>query len=212
MQPRRFLARLFGPARALQLLLLVCLAISMVAPASAQTQPAAPPGAAAASAAARLQLVEVFVREGACAAVWPDWWAYKREAYDAIRENAAYLQAAGACVAMHSDSGISGQRLNIEAAKSVAAGARAGVLIAPEQAVAWFTSNPARMLGLEDRIGTLEPGKIADLVLWSGNPFSIYTHADQVYVDGALAFDRKDPARQPRSDFELGQPSLVPRP
>jgi imidazolonepropionase-like amidohydrolase len=158
------------------------------------------------------KIPEVFVREGACAAVWSDWWAYKREAYDAIRENAAYLQAAGACVAMHSDSNISGQRLNIEAAKSVAAGARAGIVITPEQAVAWFTSNPARMLGLEDRVGTLEPGKIADLVLWSGDPFSIYTHADQVYVDGALAFDRKDPARQPRSDFELGQPSQEPRP
>lgn len=150
---------------------------------------------------------ELFVRNDACAAVWPDWWGYKREAYDAIRENAAYLQAAGACVAMHSDSSISGQRLNIEAAKSAAAGAKAGIRIPPEQVVQWFTRNPARMLGLADRVGTLEPGKLADVVIWSGDPFSIYSHADQVYIDGALAFDRRDPSRQPKSDFELGQPS-----
>jgi imidazolonepropionase-like amidohydrolase len=153
------------------------------------------------------KIPELFVSEGACAAVWSDWWGYKREAYDAIRENAAFLDAAGACVAMHSDSAIVGQRLNLEAAKAMAAGARAGVRIAPERAIEWITRNPARMIGLGDAIGSLEPGKVADLVLWSGDPFSIYTHADRVYVDGALAFDRRDPARQPTSDFELGQPS-----
>jgi imidazolonepropionase-like amidohydrolase len=158
-------------------------------------------------AAEAYKIPDAFVREGVCAAVWPDWWGYKREAYDAIRENAAYLDAAGACVAMHSDSTISGQRLNIEAAKSMAAGRRAGIEIAPEHAIEWLTRNPARMLGLDDRIGTLESGKLADVVLWSGDPFSIYSHVDQVYVDGALAFDRKDPARQPKSDLELGQPS-----
>jgi len=158
------------------------------------------------------KIPELFVQEGVCAAVWPDWWGYKREAYDAIRENAAYLQVAGVCVSMHSDSAISGQRLNLEAAKSVAAGARAGIRIPPEQAIEWLTSNPARMLGLADRVGTLEPGKIADVVLWSGNPFSVYTHVDQVYIDGGLAFDRNDPAHRPSSDFELGQPSVEPRP
>jgi imidazolonepropionase-like amidohydrolase len=158
------------------------------------------------------KIPELFVREGACAAVWSDWWGYKREAYDAIRENAAFLDAAGGCVAMHSDSGIVGQRLNIEAAKAMAAGARAGVRVAPEHAIEWITRNPARMLGLGDKIGSLEPGKVADVVVWSGDPFSIYSHADRVYVDGALAYDRKDSARQPLSDFELGQPSLERRP
>jgi len=157
------------------------------------------------------KIADLFAREGACAAVWPDWWGFKREAFDAIRENAAYLHAAGACVAMHSDSNISGQRLTIEAAKSVAAGARAGIRIEPEVAIEWVTHNPARMLGLDDRIGTLEPGKFADVVIWSGDPFSIYSHVDQVYIDGALAFDRSDPARQPGSDFELGQPSAARR-
>jgi imidazolonepropionase-like amidohydrolase len=154
----------------------------------------------------------LFVREGACAAVWPDWWGFKREVYDAIRENAAYLEAAGACVAMHSDSAVVGQRLNLEAAKSAAAGRRAGIDLPPERVIQWITRNPARMLGLEARIGTLEPGKAADVVLWSGDPFSVYSRVDQVYVDGALAFDRNDPAKQPRSDFELGQPSQEPLP
>jgi imidazolonepropionase-like amidohydrolase len=159
-------------------------------------------------AAEAYKIADLFAREGVCAAVWPDWWGFKREAFDAIRENAAYLDAAGACVAMHSDSNITGQRLTIEAAKSVAAGARAGIRIAPEHAIEWVTRNPARMLGLEDRIGTLEPGKLADVVVWSGDPFSIYSHVDQVYIDGALVFDRSDPARQPGSDLELGQPSV----
>jgi imidazolonepropionase-like amidohydrolase len=158
------------------------------------------------------KIPELLQRDQVCAAVWPDWWGYKREAYDAIRENAAFLDAQGVCVAMHSDSNISGQRLNIEAAKSMAAGARAGVPIAPERAIRWLTANPARMLGVEHETGTLEPGKRADVVVWSGDPFSIYTHADQVFVDGGLAYDRFDPKRQPLSDFELGQPSVGRRP
>ena len=154
------------------------------------------------------KIAKLFVQEQTCAAVWPDWWGYKREAYDGIRENAAYLQAAGACVSMHSDSSLDGQRLTLQAAKAIAAGRRSGVDIAPEQAIQWVTLNPARMLGLADRIGTLQAGKVADVVLWSGNPFSVYSHPDQVYVDGALAFDRTEPSRQPSSDLELGQRSV----
>jgi imidazolonepropionase-like amidohydrolase len=154
----------------------------------------------------------LLVREGVCVAVWPDWWGWKREAYDAIRENAAYVDYAGGCVSMHSDSGISGQRLNVEAAKAMAAGVRAGIAITPQHAIEWITLNPARLLGLADRIGSLEPDKAADVVIWSGDPFSIYTHADQVFIDGALAYDRGDPARRPMSDLELGQPGVGRRP
>ena len=163
-------------------------------------------------AAEAYKIPDLFAKEGVCAAVWSDWWGYKREAYDAIRENAAYLEAAGACVSMHSDSGITGQRLNLEAAKSAAAGRRAGIDLPPERVIQWLTRNPARMLGLEARIGTLEPGKVADVVVWSGDPFSVYSHVDQVYVDGALAYDRNDPSKQPKSDLELGQPSQEPLP
>ena len=88
----------------------------------------------------------------------------------------------------------------------MAAGRRAGVIVPPERALRWLTSNPARMLGLDDRIGSIAVGKNADLVLWSGDPFSVYSRADKVFIDGALVFDRSDPRRQPKSDFEVGRP------
>lgn len=144
---------------------------------------------------------------GTCAAVWPDWGSYKMEAFDGIRENAAYLEAAGACVTMHSDSPFVGQHLNLAAAKAMAAGRGAGIDVPRERAIAWVTSNPARALGLDDRIGRIAAGFNADVVLWSGDPFSIYSKPDQVFVDGAVAFDRADPARQPVPDLLLGQPA-----
>ena len=146
-----------------------------------------------------------------CAAVWPDWWGFKMEAFDGIKENAAFVDAAGACAVMHSDSPFIGQHLALEAAKAVAAGRRAGLDLGHERGIAWITSNPARALGLEDRIGRLAPGYNADVVVWSGDPFSIYSKADQVYVDGALAFDRADPKRQPESDLLLGHPARETR-
>ncbi len=149
---------------------------------------------------------------GTCAAVWSDWWGYKLEAGDAIRENAAFVDAAGACAVMHSDGPVMGQKLNVEAGKAMAAGRRAGVSIAPERAIRWLTSNPAQALGLADRIGQVSRGFNADLVIWSADPFSIYTHAEQVFIDGALVYDRSDPARQPVSDSELGIPAREARP
>ena len=73
-----------------------------------------------------------------------------------------------------------------------------------EQAVKWMTINPAWALGLDDRIGSLEAGKNADVVLWSGDPFSVYAHAEKVWIDGAMLYDRSDPAQHWRTDFELG--------
>jgi imidazolonepropionase-like amidohydrolase len=84
-------------------------------------------------------------------------------------------------------------------------GQRVGLDITPERAIRWVTINPAKSMGIDDQTGSLEPGKMADVVLWNGNPFSVYALADQVYVDGALVFDRGDPDKQPVSDFELGQ-------
>ncbi|HET9329318.1 MAG TPA: amidohydrolase family protein, partial [Steroidobacteraceae bacterium] len=103
------------------------------------------------------------------------------------------------------DEGI--QRLNQEAAKAMAYGARAGLDVPPERAIRWLTANPAKSLGLDSRIGTLEPGKMADVVVWNGTPFSVYALADLVYIDGALRFDRAHPEVAPRSDFLLGQPA-----
>lgn len=142
---------------------------------------------------------------GTCAAVWADWWGFKMEAQDAIRAEAPLLEQAGVCVMMHSDSPADGQRLNIAAAKAAAAGRRVGIDIPPERMIKWTTSNPAKLLGLDRRIGTLAPGYQADVVLWSGNPFSIYTRADLVMIDGAVAWDRSKPRIEPVSDFEVGR-------
>ena len=153
------------------------------------------------------KIAPLLARNNVCVALWADWWGFKREAEDGIPENAAFVEAAGGCVTMHSDIPVLGTLLNIEAAKAAASGRRAGIDIPPEQAIRWLTSNAARVLGLEDRIGTIAPDMIADVVLWSGDPFSISSKPDLVFIDGAIAFDRNDPGRQPRTDATLGQPA-----
>jgi imidazolonepropionase-like amidohydrolase len=115
--------------------------------------------------------------------------------------------APGGCAIVHSDSEEGIQRLNQEAAKAIAYGARAGLNIPPERAIRWLTSNPARTIGLLDRIGTLEPGKVADVVVWNRNPFSVYARANLVIIDGVVRYDRKDPGVAPESDFLIGQPA-----
>jgi len=77
--------------------------------------------------------------------------------------------------------------------------------IAPEHAITWMTANAAKALGIEGQTGTLEAGKMADVVVWNGNPFSSYALAEQVFVDGRRLYDRGAPAATPRSDFQLGQ-------
>ncbi|MFP5286851.1 MAG: amidohydrolase [Thermoanaerobaculia bacterium] len=150
------------------------------------------------------KIADVLAREGICSDIWADSWGFKMEALDGIPENAAILQKAGACVVIHSDSAQVIQRLNQEAAKAMAAGHRMGVDIRHEDAIRWITINPAKSMGIGDQTGSLEVGKMADVVLWSGDPFSVYSRAEKVYIDGALAFDRNDPAKRPRTDFELG--------
>jgi len=140
-----------------------------------------------------------------CSVMWADWWGFKMEAYDAIPEGIALVDAAGACAMIHSDDELGIQRLNQEVAKAMAAGRRIGLKITRAHAVAWMTRNPAKALGILDHVGTLEKGKMADVVVWNGDPFSVYTLTDKVYLDGALVFDRDNPKISPRSDFELGQ-------
>lgn len=147
---------------------------------------------------------DLLAESDTCAAMWADWWGFKMEAYDGIRENAAIVDKAGACAIIHSDSGIGIQRLNQETAKVMGAAARVGMDIPPEHAIQWITKNPAKSLGVEDVVGTLEAGKMADVVVWNGTPFSVYALAEQVYIDGALAYDRNDPSVNPVTDFSLG--------
>jgi imidazolonepropionase-like amidohydrolase len=139
-----------------------------------------------------------------CAVMWADWWGFKLEAYDGIRENIAMVDATGACATVHSDDPIGIQRLNQEAGKAMAAGWRAGLDIPRERAIRWITANPAKALGVAARVGTLEPGKDGDVVVWSTDPFSVYAQADLVYIDGVLRFDRAHPPEKPDSDFRLG--------
>jgi len=150
------------------------------------------------------KIADVLAANGICADMWADWWGFKMEAFDGIRENIALVEKAGACAIVHSDSADGIQRLNQEAAKAMAAGNRMGMHLKEEDAIRWLTINPARSLGIEKQTGTLEAGKMADVVLWSGNPFSVYSRAEKVYIDGALMYDRNDPAHQPEMDFELG--------
>jgi len=152
------------------------------------------------------KIADRLAENNVCAAMWADWWGFKMEAYDGVQENLAIVDyPEHSCAIVHSDSADGIQRLNQEAAKAMAHGARVGLTVPPERAIRWLTSNPAKSLGLEDRIGTLEAGKGADVVIWNGNPFSVYALAEQVFIDGALTFDRAHPNVTPRSDFLLGR-------
>src|SRR5689334_3259266 len=151
------------------------------------------------------KIADLLAKEGTSVSVWADWWGFKEEAMDGIKENAALNQQAGGRPLIHSDDASGIQRLNQEAAKAMYAGQRSGIPITRDQALRWITANPAWTLGLDSIVGTLEPGKMADVVVWSGDPFSVYAKAVQVYNDGWLVYDRNDPKHQPRTDFELGQ-------
>jgi imidazolonepropionase-like amidohydrolase len=152
------------------------------------------------------KVADLLAARGACAAMWADWWGFKLEAFDTVRENIPLVDKAGGCAIVHSDSANGIQRLNQEAAKAMAAGNRSGMAITREQAMRWLTLNPAKALGIDAKTGSLEAGKMADVVIWDRDPFSVYARVDQVYIDGALVYDRANPQRQPRSDFLLGLP------
>lgn len=154
------------------------------------------------------KIVSLLKENDVCVAVWPNFWGYKTEAYDGVAANAAYIDAEGGCVMLHSDAVVDGERLTLDAAIAMGAGRRAGIDIPPERAIEWLTLNPARSLHLENEIGSLEAGKHADAVLWSGDPFSVFTRADLVFLDGAVIYDRNDKSRQAVTDFELGQPAM----
>jgi imidazolonepropionase-like amidohydrolase len=147
---------------------------------------------------------DLLVKNDICASMWADWWGFKLEAYDGIRQNIALVHEAGGCAIVHSDSADGIQRLNQEAGKAIRAGEEAGIHIPPADAVKWLSINPAKALGIEKMTGSLERGKNADVTIWSGSPFSVYSHADQVFIDGAVVFDRSDPSKQPHRDFTIG--------
>ena len=141
-----------------------------------------------------------------CSAIWADRYGFNMESYDGIRENAAVLQREGACVVIHSDDANDIQRLNQEARKAQKAGLRLGIDIPDAAVIQWITYNAAKAMGIADKTGSLEAGKMADVVLWNGDPLSVYSRPEKVWIDGALMFDATNPKTRPVSDFELGQP------
>ncbi len=152
------------------------------------------------------KIADKLAENNVCGALWADWWGFKMEAYDGIQENIAIVdRPEGSCAIVHSDSSEGIQRLNQEAAKAMTRGKLAGMDIPPERAIRWLTSNAAKALGIDDMTGSLAAGKMADVVIWNSNPFSVYAQAGQVFIDGALVYDRDNPDFQPVSDFELGQ-------
>ena len=152
------------------------------------------------------KIADLLKANNVCSAMWADWWGFKMEAYDGISENIALVHNAGACAIVHSDDPNGIQRLYQEAAKAQAAGRRIGIDIPDEVVWEWLSWNPAKALGIGDRVGSLRPGKMADVVMWNGDPLSVYTRPERVWIDGALMYDANDPKRRPVTDFELGQP------
>lgn len=124
-------------------------------------------------------------KHGSYASTFSDWWIYKMEVVDAIPYNATIMQRAGLTVAINSDDAEMARRLNQEAAKSVKYGG-----MSEEEAFKMVTLNPAIMLHIEDKVGSIRVGKDADLVLWSDNPLSIYAMAMKTIVDGIVYYDR----------------------
>jgi imidazolonepropionase-like amidohydrolase len=127
---------------------------------------------------------DLIIAHGTGIATWPDWWGFKLEAYDGIPENALLVKQDGGTVAIHSDSADTVQRLYTEAAKLLATG------MTEQDAFTTITLDPARILGIDDRVGSVEVGKHADLAVFSKHPLDVYTLVDLTIIDGQIVFDR----------------------
>ena len=144
------------------------------------------------------KVAKEMLEHGASASTFSDWWAYKMEVQDAIPYNAAIMQKVGLNVAINSDDAEMARRLNQEAAKIVKYGG-----VTEEEALKMVTLNPARMLHVDDKVGSLKAGKDGDVVIWSDHPLSIYAKAVYTIVDGTIYFDReKDEQLQKAIDAE----------
>ncbi len=127
------------------------------------------------------KVADLLAENGNCAALWPDWWGFKMEAYDMVQENVAIVDAVkNSCAVVHSDSDTTIQRLNQEAAKIMYTANQNGFNLTEEHAIKWITYNAAKSLGVADKTGSLEAGKQADVVIWDKNPFSVYSKAQEV--------------------------------
>lgn len=144
------------------------------------------------------KVAEVLAESKAMASTFADWWAYKVEVYDAIPYNASLLKGRGIVVSMNSDDAELGRHLNTEAAKAIKYGGSS-----EEDALKMVTLNPAKQLRIEDRVGSIEVGKDADLVLWSGRPMSTTSRCEQTWIDGRPYFTRKQDELRRESESQL---------
>ena len=150
-------------------------------------------------------------RHGAGASTFADFWSYKMEAYDAIPYNAAVMTRKGVSVSINSDSSERARRLNVDAAKMMKYGG-----LTEEEALKLITWNPAWQLGIQDRVGSIEVGKDADLAIWTGHPLSTMSRVETTFVDGEILFDRQqDMARRTqlegeRKALEAMEPNKAP--
>ncbi|MFH1268248.1 MAG: amidohydrolase family protein, partial [Planctomycetota bacterium] len=133
------------------------------------------------------KVADVMVRYGAGGSAFSDWWAYKFEVYDAIPHNGVLMHRAGVVVSFNSDDRELARHLNQEAAKAVKYGG-----LSPEEALEFVTINPAKQLRIDQHVGSLTPGKHADLVVWSGPPLSNFSRPEQTWIDGRKYFDLKE--------------------
>jgi imidazolonepropionase-like amidohydrolase len=124
---------------------------------------------------------------GVNASTFSDWWAYKNEVLDAIPYNAAILARVGVNTAINSDDAEMARRLNQEAAKAIKYGG-----LKETEALKMVTLNPAKMLHIDDKVGSIQTGKVADIVLWTDNPLSVYAKVDKTIIDGQIYFDREE--------------------
>lgn len=149
------------------------------------------------------KVADAMAEHGAAGSSFSDWWAYKFEVYDAIPYNGALMHDAGVLVSYNSDSDELARRMNTEAAKAVKYGG-----VSEEEALKFVTLNPAIQLGIDNLAGSLEPGKDADFVIWSGSPLSTYSICEQTWIEGRKYFDREEDLRM-RSDIEHQRNSLI---
>jgi imidazolonepropionase-like amidohydrolase len=151
------------------------------------------------------KVADVMARHGVGGSSFSDWWAYKFEVWDAIPYNGVLMHDAGVVVSFNSDDAELARRLNLEAAKAVKYGG-----VKPEEALKFVTLNPAKQLGIDKYVGSIEPGKDADLALWNGSPLSSLARCEQTWVDGRKYFDRVDDLKR-RDEMAKRRAALVQR-
>ena len=149
------------------------------------------------------KIADEIAASGAGGSTFSDWWAYKMEAFDAIPYNAALMAERGVVVSINSDDGEEARHLNQEAAKTIKYGGAS-----PEEALKMITINPAIQLGIDNRVGSIEVGKDADLAIYNHDPLSVYAVAQKVLIDGHVYFDRSQDLAQ-RAALEKEKQTLL---